>query len=31
MSNHGSSDSVAIINADDIICFAEFPETFCCS
>jgi hypothetical protein len=26
--NHGSSDSIAIINVGDIRCFAEFPETF---
>ena len=28
LSNHGSSDSVAMIAVEDIICLAEFPETF---
>ena len=28
MSNHCSTDSIVIINEDDIRCFAEFPETF---
>lgn len=28
LSNHGSSDSIAIINVEDIRCFAEFPESF---
>lgn len=28
MSNHGSSDSIGIINYEDVRCLAEFPESF---
>jgi len=28
IANHGTTDSVAIINEDDIRCLAEFPDTF---